>query len=277
MHCLGSYHLILQHYVIPIFLYELTGRCTSNICTAQVLLAVLSGFYAVYHGEYGLQMIAQRVHRYSQILARGLQLLDYQLNNQSFFDTITIHTPHKAYRLAARAEEAGINLRIIDNNTLGIALDQNSSRQLIRQLWEIFALPSKALPDLVEIDNSIDECIPESLLRTDPILQHPVFKLYHSETEMMRYMRTLAAKDIALDRSMIPLGSCTMKLNSATSLQAISQFEFNSLHPFIPSYQAQGYRQLFEELENMLCDLTGFDAFSLQPNAVTVQTLTVKT
>ena len=237
-------------------------KATSNICTAQVLLAILSGFYAVYHGEYGLKMVAMRVHRYTQILAQGLEQLGYQLNKQPYFDTILIHTPYKAHRIAARAEEARINLRIIDCNTLGISLDQSSSRQLIRQLWEIFALPGHKLPDLIEIDNNISECIPSSLLRTDPILQHPVFSLY-----MMRYMRTLAAKDIALDRSMIPLGSCTMKLNSATSLQAISQYEFNSLHPFIPTYQAQGYQQLFEELENMLCDLTGFAAFSLQPNA----------
>ena len=242
-------------------------KATSNICTAQVLLAVLSGFYAVYHGEYGLKMIAQRVHRYSQILAQGLAQLGYQINNQPYFDTIIIHTPYKAHRIAARAEEARINLRIIDNNTLGISLDQNSSRKLIRQLWKIFALPDKKLPDLLQIDKSISECIPDALLRSDSILQHPVFHRYHSETEMMRYMRLLATKDIALDRSMIPLGSCTMKLNSATSLQAISQYEFNSLHPFIPTYQAQGYQQLFEELESMLCDLTGFDAFSLQPNA----------
>jgi glycine dehydrogenase len=171
-----------------------------------VLLAVLSGFYAVYHGEYGLKMIAQRVHRYSQILAQGLEQLDYKINNQPYFDTIIIHTPYKAHRIAARAEEARINLRIIDNNTLGIALDQSSSRKLIRQLWKIFALPDKQLPDLAEIDKSIGECIPDVLLRTDSILQHPVFHLYQSETEMMRYMRLLANKDIALDRSMIPPG-----------------------------------------------------------------------
>ena len=242
-------------------------KATSNICTAQVLLAIIPGFYAVYHGKYGLKMIAQRVHRYSQILAQGLVELGYQIKETAYFDTIIIYTPYKAYRLAARAEEAKINLRIIDTETLGISLDESSSRKLIRQLWKIFALPTKHLPDLQEIDKTIGECIPDSLLRKDSILQHPVFNRYHSETEMMRYMRTLAAKDIALDRSMIPLGSCTMKLNSATSLQAISQHEFNCLHPFIPNYQAQGYQQLFEELENMLCDLTGFDAFSLQPTA----------
>ncbi|WP_230990732.1 hypothetical protein [Bathymodiolus platifrons methanotrophic gill symbiont] len=246
------------------------AKATSNICTAQVLLAVLSGFYAVYHGESGLRMIAQRVHRYSQVLAQGLKQLGYQINTRPYFDTIIIHTPYKAHRIAARAEERKINLRIIDKDTLGISMDESSSRSLIRQLWKIFALPTQSIPDLIEIDKICPTCIPANLLRKDKILQHPVFNRYHSETEMMRYMRymrLLASKDIALDRSMIPLGSCTMKLNSATSLQAISQYEFNCLHPFVPTHQAQGYQQLIEELENMLCDLTGFSAFSLQPNA----------
>ena len=242
-------------------------KATSNICTAQVLLAVISGFYAIYHGENGLKMIAERVHRYSQILAQGLERLGYQIKIKQFFDTITIAVPAKAYRLAAKAEAANINLRIIDRDTLGISLDESSSRELIRQLWKIFASATQKIPDLIEINQTIDECIDDSLLRKDAILQHAVFNRYHSETMMMRYIRKLAAKDIALDRSMIPLGSCTMKLNSATSMQAISNHEFASLHPFVPYYQAQGYRQIFEELENMLCDLTGFSAFSLQPNA----------
>lgn len=243
------------------------AKATSNICTSQVLLAVISGFYAIYHGEYGLKMIAQRVHRYTQILAKGLVELGYQVNDKPYFDTLIVYTPYKAHRIAARAEDAKVNLRIIDKDTLGISLNESSSKKLIRLLWKVFATPSKNLPDLQAIDLAITECIPDSFFRSDSILQHPVFEQYHSETEMMRYMRSLAAKDIALDRSMIPLGSCTMKLNSATSLQAISQHEFNSLHPFIPNHQAQGYQQLFEELEDMLCDLTGFDAFSLQPNA----------
>lgn len=242
-------------------------RATSNICTAQVLLAIISGFYAVYHGENGLKMIAERVHRYSQILAQGLELLGHQIKYKQFFDTIVVYTPCKAYRFAAKAEDANINLHIIDKDTLSIALDETSSRQLIRELWKIFSSPSQKIPDLLTINKATNECIPNTLLREDAILQHSVFKLYHSETEIMRYMRKLAEKDIALNRSMIPLGSCTMKLNSATSMQAISHHEFNSLHPFIPDYQAQGYQQLFEELESMLCDLTGFSAFSLQPNA----------
>ncbi|NOQ13355.1 MAG: aminomethyl-transferring glycine dehydrogenase [Methyloprofundus sp.] len=242
-------------------------KATSNICTAQVLLAVISGFYAIYHGAKGLQMIAARIHRYSQILAIGLEQLGYQIKNQQYFDTITIAAPAKAYRLAAKAEAENINLRIIDKDTLGISLNESSSRQLIRKLWTIFASVTQKIPVLIDIDKTSTECIDKSLLRNDAILQHPVFNQYHSETEMMRYIRRLAAKDIALDRAMIPLGSCTMKLNSATSMQALSKHEFASLHPFVPYHQAQGYRQLFEELENMLCDLTGFSAFSLQPNA----------
>ncbi|MCK5354464.1 MAG: aminomethyl-transferring glycine dehydrogenase, partial [Methyloprofundus sp.] len=242
-------------------------KATSNICTAQVLLAVLSGFYAIYHGEKGLKMIAGRVHRYTQILAQGLEKLGYPIQNKQYFDTLIISAPAKAYRLAAKAETDGINLRVIDKDSLGISLDESSSRQLLRQLWAIFASATQKTPKLVEIEQAVTECITPSLLRKDAILQQPVFNRYHSETEMMRYIRRLAARDIALDHSMISLGSCTMKLNSATSMQAISKHEFNSLHPFIPYYQAQGYRQLFEELENMLCDLTGFSAFSLQPNA----------
>ncbi|NOQ64322.1 MAG: aminomethyl-transferring glycine dehydrogenase, partial [Methyloprofundus sp.] len=242
-------------------------KATSNICTAQVLLAILSGFYAIYHGEKGLKLIAGRVHRYTQILAQGLQELGYSIQSEQYFDTLIIATPAKAKRLAAKAEAAHINLRLIDRDTLAISLDETSSRQLIRELWLIFAASTQKVPELLEIDQAISECIEPRLLRGDAILQHPVFNAYHSETEMMRYIRRLAAKDIALDRAMIPLGSCTMKLNSATSMQAISFYEFSNLHPFVPYYQAQGYHQLFEELENMLCDLTGFSAFSLQPNA----------
>jgi glycine dehydrogenase len=170
-------------------------------------------------------------------------------------------------RIAARAVEAGINLRVIDADHLGISLDETTSRNDIRAVWQVFSSPGYELPDITVLDKSLQECIPEALWRHDAILQNPVFSRYHSETEMMRYMRKLARKDIALDRAMIPLGSCTMKLNAATEMQAISFYEFNAMHPFVPLYQAQGYQQLFAELEDMLCDLTGFDAFSLQPNA----------
>ncbi len=242
-------------------------KATSNICTAQVLLAVIAGFYAVYHGAEGLRLIAGRVHRYSQILAAGITQLGHHVLSECYFDTLCIHTPNRAKRIAARAAEANINLRIIDADHIGISLDETTTRNDLRAVWQVFASPVADLPDINVLDAHIVECIPEPLLRDDAILQHPVFSLYHSETEMMRYMRRLARRDIALDRSMIPLGSCTMKLNAATEMQTISYHEFNGLHPFAPLYQTLGYQQMFAELEDMLCDLTGFDAFSLQPNA----------
>ncbi len=242
-------------------------KATSNICTSQVLLAVIAGFYAIYHGAQGLRLIAGRVHRYTQIVAAGLQQLGYTVVTQSYFDTLTVHIPGRAKRYAAHAEEAGINLRFIDADHLGISLDETTTRQDIRTLWRVFASPTGDQPDINALNKTITECIAGELLRSDPILQHPVFRRYHSETEMMRYMRRLARRDIALDRSMIPLGSCTMKLNAATEMQAISHHEFSGLHPFAPLYQTLGYQQLFDELEDMLCDLTGFAAFSFQPNA----------
>jgi glycine dehydrogenase len=242
-------------------------KATSNICTSQVLLAVIAGFYAVYHGAEGLRLIAGRVHRYAQILAAGLTRSGHQVLSCCYFDTLQVRVPNRARRLAAQAADAGINLRIIDADTLGISLDETSNREHLRTLWQVFASPIAELPDIAALDAELKECIPDALLRNDAILQNPVFSLYHSETEMMRYMRRLARRDIALDRAMIPLGSCTMKLNAATEMQAISFYEFNAMHPFVPLYQAQGYQQLFAELEDMLCDLTGFDAFSLQPNA----------
>ncbi|WP_305907713.1 aminomethyl-transferring glycine dehydrogenase [Methylomarinum sp. Ch1-1] len=242
-------------------------KATSNICTSQVLLAVIAGFYAIYHGPQGLALIAGRVHRYSQILATGLQSMGYTILSRQFFDTFVIHTPGRAKRIANKAQEAEINLRIIDADHLGISLDETSNRDLIRSVWRIFSGPAGDQPDINALDKTIAECLPQPLLRQDAILQHPVFERYHSETEMMRYMRKLARKDIALDRSMIPLGSCTMKLNAATEMQALSYHEFNGLHPFAPLHQTLGYQQLIEELEDMLCDLTGFDAFSFQPNA----------
>ncbi|MGZ8903158.1 MAG: aminomethyl-transferring glycine dehydrogenase, partial [Methylobacter sp.] len=242
-------------------------KATSNICTSQVLLAVIAGFYAIYHGAEGLRLIAGRVHRYTQILAIGISRLGHKVLSECYFDTIIIHTPNRAKRFIARAAEANINLRLIDADHLGISLDETTTRANLREVWQVFASATADLPDINALDASIGDCIPEQLLRTDEILQHPVFALYHSETEMMRYMRRLARRDIALDRSMIPLGSCTMKLNAATEMQTISYHEFNALHPFAPLYQTHGYQQMFAELEDMLCDLTGFDAFSLQPNA----------
>ena len=242
-------------------------KATSNICTSQVLLAVIAGFYAIYHGPKGLNLIANRVHRYTQILVAGLRQLGYQIPSQSYFDTFIINVPRRAKRLANRAQEEEINFRIIDTDTLGVSVDETTTRQTLRKIWRLFATSTIAIPDIALLDNNLEECIADALFRSDKILQHPVFIKYHSETEMMRYMRRLARKDIALDRSMIPLGSCTMKLNAATELQALSFNEFSNIHPFVPLYQTLGYQQLFEELEDMMCDLTGFDAFSFQPNA----------
>ena len=242
-------------------------KATSNICTSQVLLAVIAGFYAVYHGAAGLRLIAGRIHRYAQILAAGITQLGHHVISDCYFDTLVIHVPNRAKRYAAHADEATINLRIIDADHLGLSLDETTTRKNLREVWQVFASATSGLPDINALDASLTDCIPTSLLRSDDILQHPVFDRYHSETEMMRYMRRLSRKDIALDRAMIPLGSCTMKLNAATEMQTISYYEFNGLHPFAPLYQTHGYQQMFAELEDMLCDLTGFDAFSLQPNA----------
>jgi glycine cleavage system P protein (glycine dehydrogenase) len=242
-------------------------KATSNICTSQVLLAIIAGFYAIYHGKKGLRLIAGRVHRMTQILASGLAQLGHQIVYDSYFDTIFVKTPGRARRLSAKARESRINLRVVDKDTLGISFDETTSRKELKMLWRVFDSNADEKLDLVAIDKNLEECIPHDLQRSSDFLTHPVFESYHSETEMMRYMRRLARKDITLDRAMIPLGSCTMKLNASTELQALSYREFNAMHPFAPLDQAQGYLQLFEELEDMLCDLTGFDAFSLQPNA----------
>ena len=240
-------------------------KATSNICTSQALLAVIAGFFAIYHGTKGLTLIAGRVNRFTQIVALALTKMGFTIQNQVYFDTLTVQTPGQARRIAARAREAGINLRILEADKLGISLDETTTRKQILLLLKVFSSNSET--DIEALDAEVENCIPVALRRTSPILTHPVFEQYHSETEMMRYMRWLARRDIALDRSMIALGSCTMKLNAATELQALSTHEFSAIHPFAPLEQTQGYQQLFDEVEEMLCVLTGFDAFSLQPNA----------
>ncbi|MFT5350294.1 MAG: glycine dehydrogenase [Planctomycetota bacterium] len=242
-------------------------KATSNICTSQVLLAVIAGFYAVYHGPRGLHLIASRVHRLSQILATGLRQLGFDVASECFFDTITVRVQSKARRIAAKARESRINVRVIDADSLGITFDETTTKQDLKLIWRAFASDADQHLDIGQLDVRNEENIPGYLSRNNAILSHPVFALYHSETEMMRYMRWLARRDIALDRAMIPLGSCTMKLNASTELQALSYREFSAMHPFAPLDQTQGYQQMFEELEEMLCDLTGFTAFSLQPNA----------
>jgi glycine dehydrogenase len=242
-------------------------KATSNICTAQVLLAIIAALYAIYHGPEGLRTIAGKVHRMTQILAAGLQRLGYGIVHNEFFDTLTVHTPGQANRIAARALESRINLRVVDADHLGISFDESTRRENLLTLWRVFATKAEQALDIDTLDAQADECIPPALLRTSDYLTHPVFQLYHAETEMLRYLRWLAAKDVGLDRSMIPLGSCTMKLNATTEMLPITYRNFSALHPFAPLDQAQGYQQLFEELEEMLCAITGFDAVSLQPNA----------
>src|SRR5690606_27442219 len=242
-------------------------KATSNICTAQVLLAVMAAFFAVYHGPKGILKIARRVHRLTQILADGLNRLGYEVETGAFFDTITVKVPGQASRIAARAREARINLRVVDADRLGISFDETTRRSELERLWTCFATDATRRISVDTIDAEVKEVIAGPLRRTTPFLEHPVFNLYHSETEMPRYLRFLQSKDIALDRAMIPLGSCTMKLNATTEMIPITWRTFAHLHPFAPLEQAQGYQQLFEELEAMLCEITGFDAVSLQPNA----------
>jgi glycine dehydrogenase len=194
-------------------------KATSNICTAQVLLANIAGFYAIYHGPEGLKLIAGRVHRLTQILVMGLMRLGFEVVNRAYFDTVTVRVPGRARRIAARARESRLNLRVVDADHLGIAFDETTTREQLRTLWRVFSTQADTLLDIDQLDAKLEECIPEVLRRRSAFLTHPVFNLYHSETEMLRYLRRLAAKDIALDRAMIPLGSCTMKLNATTEMQ----------------------------------------------------------
>ncbi len=242
-------------------------KATSNICTAQVLLAMLAALYAVYHGPDGLTRIAERVHRLTLIMAEGLRRLGYEVLHDAFFDTVTLYLPGNARRLAAAARAARINLRVVDADHLGITFDESTQRKNLVALWQIFSSKADQLLDIDALDKEVTDCIPDKLRRTSEFLTHPTFELYHSETEMMRYLRWLSAKDIALDRAMIPLGSCTMKLNATTEMVPVTWRHFTHMHPFAPLDQTQGYQQLFEELQQMLCTITGFDSVSLQPNA----------
>ena len=242
-------------------------KATSNICTAQVLLAVISGMFAVYHGPEGIRKIANRVHRFAQICAYEITRLGYEVKTDCFFDTITVHVPGRAHAILAKAREKRINLRLVDGDHLGISTDQATRRSEVERLLSCFNSKAMKGRSLDDVDEEVSECIPDTLNRTSPFMTHPVFSLYHSETELLRYLRRLQEKDIALDRSMIPLGSCTMKLNSTTEMIPITWPEFAYIHPFAPLEQTQGYQQLFEDTEAMLCEITGFDAVSLQPNA----------
>ncbi|MFW5833704.1 MAG: aminomethyl-transferring glycine dehydrogenase [Pseudomonadota bacterium] len=232
-------------------------KATSNICTAQVLLAVMAALYACWHGPEGLTAIARRVHGLTCRLAAGLEVAGLRVRNARYFDTLTIEVPGTAAEIHATALAAGLNLRPIDADTVGVSLDETTSEPDALHLAELFGA---GLPD-VELG------CPGALMRKTPFLQHPTFHRYRSETEMLRWLRTLHDKDIALDRAMIPLGSCTMKLNAATEMRPVSWHGFANVHPFAPRSQARGYQELFADLETWLGEITGFDAISLQPNA----------
>jgi glycine dehydrogenase len=239
-------------------------KATSNICTAQVLLAVMSGMYAVHHGPEGLARIARRTHRYATLLAEGLRGGGVEIVHGSYFDTVTARVPGRAAEIVARAREAGVNLRETDADHVGVACDETTTRAQLDAVWQAFGVKA----DAAELDaRTADDALPHELLRDDDYLTHPVFHEYRSETAMLRYLRRLADRDYALDRGMIPLGSCTMKLNAATEMEAVTWPEFAGLHPFAPVDQAEGYLALIRQLEDQLAEITGYDKVSLQPNA----------
>ncbi|HIF5648429.1 TPA: aminomethyl-transferring glycine dehydrogenase [Vibrio parahaemolyticus] len=241
-------------------------KATSNICTAQALLANMASFYAVYHGAEGLRTIARRTHHMTAILAAGLTKGGFELAHNSFFDTITINTGEKTQDLYTKALAADINLRALPGK-LGISLDETTTVADVETLFAVFGVKEDVTALSTEIAGNEFAAIPEALRRTSEYLTHPVFNTYHSETQMMRYLKQLENKDFSLTHGMIPLGSCTMKLNAAAEMIPITWPEFGSIHPFAPAEQAAGYAALAKDLKEKLCEITGYDAFSLQPNS----------
>ncbi|UQS29111.1 aminomethyl-transferring glycine dehydrogenase [Streptomyces fradiae] len=238
-------------------------KATSNICTAQVLLAVMAGMYAVYHGPEGLREIAQRTHRYAAVLAAGLRAGGVEVVHGDFFDTITARVPGKAAEVVAAARENGVNIHQADADHVSVACDETTGRAQLTAVWAAFGVTG----DIEALDAATGDALPGSLLRTDAYLTHPVFHAHRSETAMLRYLRKLADRDYALDRGMIPLGSCTMKLNATTEMEPVTWPEFGQMHPFAPAEQAEGYLTLIHELEDRLAEVTGYDKVSIQPNA----------
>lgn len=236
-------------------------KATSNVCTAQALLAVMASFYAVFHGPEGLKAIAQRIHRKTVRLAKGLEAAGFKVEPEAFFDTITVNVGvlQKTVMQAAVAE--GVNLRAVGTDKVGISLDERTRRATTEAVWRAFGITH------ADDDLSPDYRVPETLHRRSKYLEHDVFHMNRAETEMMRYMRRLADRDLALDRAMIPLGSCTMKLNSAAEMMPVSWREFSLLHPFAPKDQALGYEEMIADLSDKLCQITGYDAISMQPNS----------
>ena len=239
-------------------------RATSNICTAQVLLAVVAGCYGVWHGPDGLSAIAGRVHRLTATLATGLAKLGYSVRTKSFFDTITVEVPGRADEIADAAAAAGINLRQAGADRLGLSLDETTTAEVVERVWGAFGADGMSFSD---VSSTASDTIGDEMARKGQFMGQEVFHRHRSETAMMRYLRSLAEKDFALDRGMIPLGSCTMKLNAAAELAPITWPGFAELHPFAPLDQAQGYLKLIGQLEQWLAEISGFEAVSMQPNA----------
>ncbi|MBV0890708.1 aminomethyl-transferring glycine dehydrogenase [Paracoccus sp. Z118] len=235
-------------------------KATSNVCTAQALLAVMAGFYAVFHGPVGLRAIAQRVHLHAATLARALREAGADVQPEAFFDTITVRVGVGQQGIMAAARHRGINLRKVGRDRVGISVDETTDEGVIARVLDAFGITEPAEP-------ATAPAIPDDLLRESDYMTHPVFHMNRAESEMMRYMRRLSDRDLALDRAMIPLGSCTMKLNAAAEMMPVSWPEFAALHPFAPENQAEGYHHIFADLTDKLCEITGYDAFSLQPNS----------
>ena len=241
-------------------------KATSNICTAQVLLAVVASMYAVYHGPEGLRSIAQRTHRYAAVLAAALREGDVEVLHDQFFDTVTARVPGRAEAIVAAAREGGIHLRLVDADTVGVSTSETTRREHLATLLEAFGV-STGTGTVDDLDGRVGEELPAGLRRETPYLTHEVFGTHHSETAMLRYLRRLSARDYALDRGMIPLGSCTMKLNATTEMEPISLPGFADLHPFAPADDAAGYTRMIGQLEDWLAEVTGYDRVSVQPNA----------
>ncbi|TCK42049.1 glycine dehydrogenase (decarboxylating) alpha subunit /glycine dehydrogenase (decarboxylating) beta subunit [Paraburkholderia sp. BL8N3] len=244
-------------------------KATSNVCTAQALLAIMASMYAVYHGPKGLATIALRVNRFASIFAAGVQLFGYRLANETFFDTVTIESGANTTALHQAASAAHINLRHVDAGRVGVSVDETTTRDDLMKLFALFAeVAGKTQTfDIDALDAAVKDSLPAGLHRTSEFLTHPVFNRHHSEHEMLRYLRSLADKDLALDRTMIPLGSCTMKLNATSEMLPVTWPEFAQIHPFAPAEQTVGYRTMIDQLEQMLVACTGYAAVSLQPNA----------
>ncbi|GAA1281932.1 MULTISPECIES: aminomethyl-transferring glycine dehydrogenase [Streptomyces] len=238
-------------------------KATSNICTAQVLLAVMAGMYAVYHGPDGLKGIARRTHRFATLLAEGLKAGGVEVVHGAYFDTLTVKAAGRAADVVSAAREGGVNLHLVDADHVSISCDETTTRTQLGAVWTAFGVEA----DVDALDAAAVDTLPAGLLRGDDYLTHPVFHAHRSETSMLRYLRKLADRDYALDRGMIPLGSCTMKLNATTEMEPVTWPEFGQLHPFAPAEQAQGYLTLIRELEERLAEVTGYDNVSLQPNA----------